>query len=96
MSQVEPTFSLLLVCPDRKGIVAAVATFLSERDASIVEAKQFNDQLTKRFYMRAVFTAVGPRFVALAELRSKFATLASAYEMTWQIEDTIQVEVLWE
>jgi formyltetrahydrofolate deformylase len=88
MSQVEPTFSLLLVCPDRKGIVAAVATFLSEHDASIVEAKQFNDQLTKRFYMRAVFTAVGPRFVALAELRSKFATLASAYEMTWQIEDT--------
>jgi formyltetrahydrofolate deformylase len=90
MSQVEPTFSLLLVCPDRKGIVAAVATFLSEHDASIVEAKQFNDQLTKRFYMRAVFTAVGPRFVALAELRSKFATLASAYEMTWQIEDTAQ------
>ena len=90
MPQVEPTFSLLLVCPDRKGIVAAVASFLSDHDASIVEAKQFNDQLTRRFYMRAVFTAVGPKFVAIEDLRAKFATLASAYEMTWQIEDTAQ------
>jgi formyltetrahydrofolate deformylase len=90
MPVAEPTFSLLLVCPDRKGIVAAVASFLSDHDASIVEAKQFNDQLTRRFYMRAVFTAVGPRFLALAELRVKFAALASGYEMTWQIEDTAQ------
>jgi formyltetrahydrofolate deformylase len=88
MAAVESTFSLLLVCPDRKGIVAAVAGFLSDHDASIVEAKQFNDQLTRRFYMRAVFTAVGPKFLAIENLREKFATLASAYEMTWQIEDT--------
>ncbi|HYJ42547.1 MAG TPA: formyltransferase family protein, partial [Steroidobacteraceae bacterium] len=95
MSQVEATFSLLLVCPDRKGIVAAVANFLSDHDASIVEAKQFNDQLTRRFYMRAVFTAVGPKFIAIEDLRAKFATLASAYEMTWQIEDTVhRVRVL--
>ena len=85
---MEPTFSLLLVCPDRKGIVAAVAGFLSDHDASIVEAKQFNDQLTRRFYMRAVFTAVGPKFVAIEKLREDFAKLASLYEMTWQIEDT--------
>jgi formyltetrahydrofolate deformylase len=80
----------LLVCPDRKGIVAAVAGFLSDRDASIVEAKQFNDQLTRRFYMRAVFTSVGAKFVKLERLRAEFASLASAYEMTWQIEDTAQ------
>ncbi len=88
MTDLVPTFSLLLVCPDRKGIVAAVAGFLSDHDASIVEAKQFNDQLTRRFYMRAVFTAVGPRFVEVEQLRSQFAKLASDYEMTWQIEDT--------
>ena len=88
MSAAEPTFSLLLVCPDRKGIVAAVAGFLSDHDASIVEAKQFNDQLTHRFYMRAVFTAVGPKFLAIEALRAEFARLASEYDMTWQIEDT--------
>ena len=88
MTGIEPTFSLLLVCPDRKGIVAAVAGFLADHDASIVEAKQFNDQLTRRFYMRAVFTSVGPKFVAIEQLRADFATLAGSYEMTWQIEDT--------
>jgi formyltetrahydrofolate deformylase len=90
MSTASPTFSLLLVCPDRKGIVAAVAGFLSDHDASIVEAKQFNDQLTHRFYMRAVFTGVGPKFAALDPLRAKFAVLAKTYDMTWQIEDTAQ------
>jgi len=76
------------VCPDRKGIVAAVAGFLSDHDASIVEAKQFNDQLTRRFYMRAVFTSVGPKFVSIEQLRAEFAKLANNYDMTWQIEDT--------
>jgi formyltetrahydrofolate deformylase len=90
MSTAPRTFSLLLVCPDRKGIVAAVAGFLSDHDASIVEAKQFNDQLTKRFYMRAVFTDVGPKFAGLEQLREKFDVLAKTYGMTWQIEDTAQ------
>jgi len=88
MAGVDSTFSLLLVCPDRKGIVASVAGFLSEHDASIVEAKQFNDQLTRRFYMRAVFTSVGAKFVGIEQLRSEFATLAKTFDMTWQIEDT--------
>jgi formyltetrahydrofolate deformylase len=90
MSTAPRTFSLLRVCPDRKGIVAAVAGFLSDHDASIVEAKQFNDQLTKRFYMRAVFTDVGPKFAGLEQLREKFDVLAKTYGMTWQIEDTAQ------
>ena len=88
MPGIEPAFSLLLVCPDRKGIVAAVAGFLSDHDASIVEAKQFNDHLTRRFYMRAVFTSVGPKFVSLEELRVEFASLADTYDMSWQLEDT--------
>jgi len=87
MSVVENTFCLLLACPDRKGIVAAVANFLAEHDASIVEAKQFNDHLTRRFYMRAVFSAVGPKFVAIENLRAKFSSLAKTFDMSWQLED---------
>jgi len=90
MSVVENTFCLLLACPDRKGIVAAVANFLADHDASIVEAKQFNDHLTKRFYMRAVFSAVGPKFVAIENMRAQFAAMAKTYDMAWQLEDTAQ------
>jgi formyltetrahydrofolate deformylase len=85
-----PVYSLLLVCPDRKGIVAAVAGFLAERDASIVEAKQFNDHIKQRFYMRAVFTAAGPKFPFLEKLREEFASMAGVFEMAWQMEDCAQ------
>ena len=88
MAGVDSTFSLLLVCPDLKGIVAAVAGFLSEHDASIVEANQFNDHLTRRFYMRAVFTSVGSKFAGIEQFRAEFAQVANSYDMTWQIEDT--------
>jgi formyltetrahydrofolate deformylase len=87
MNTNNPSYCLLLVCPDRKGIVAAVAGFLAEHDASFYEAKQFNDQLTGRFYMRAVFTSVGPKFPTLDGMRARFESLAGQYEMTWQLED---------
>jgi formyltetrahydrofolate deformylase len=85
-----PVYSLVLVCPDRKGIVAAVAGFLAERDASIVEAKQFNDHIKQRFYMRAVFTVAGPKFPFLEKLREEFASMAGVFEMAWQMEDCAQ------
>jgi formyltetrahydrofolate deformylase len=81
------TVVLLLSCPDRKGIVAAVSEFLAQRDASICEAKQFNDELTERFYMRAVFRAVGTGFSGLQRLRAEFAPLAAQFGMSWQMED---------
>lgn len=48
-------FILTLSCPDRKGIVAAVANFLARHDASIVDSSQFNDAPTDQFYMRVDF-----------------------------------------
>jgi formyltetrahydrofolate deformylase len=88
MDEHRPSYCLLLVCPDRKGIVAAVAGFLAGHDASIFEAKQFNDQLTGRFYMRAMFNAVGPKFLELEAMRAAFGLLAKQYDMSWQLEDT--------
>ena len=42
-------FILVLACPDRKGIVAAVANFLVESNCSIVDSSQFNDAGGERF-----------------------------------------------
>ncbi|RYG17096.1 MAG: ACT domain-containing protein, partial [Caulobacteraceae bacterium] len=47
---------LTLSCPDRRGIVAAVSTFLLERGANISDAQQFGDATTDtKFFMRVVF-----------------------------------------
>ena len=74
---------LTITCPDRVGIVAAVSTFLSGRDAFITEAQQYGDPVTGRFFMRWVFLRVG----SLDELRQAFAAIAERFEMVWQMHD---------
>ena len=48
-------FVLTLACPNRPGIVAAVAGHLSEAGLNILDAQQFDDTETDRFFMRVVF-----------------------------------------
>ena len=43
MSQGSPTATLLLSCPDQKGLVAAVSTFLFEGEGNIIHADQHTD-----------------------------------------------------
>ena len=50
-----PRYVLRLSCPDRKGIVHAVAGALLEVDANICENAQFGDELAGRFCMRTLF-----------------------------------------
>ena len=47
--------TLTLHCPDRPGIVAAVAAALLTAGANITQAQQFNDTATGHFFMRVVF-----------------------------------------
>src|SRR5262245_47776246 len=46
------TATLLITCPDRKGIAAAVAGFLYENDANILHADQHQDAECGLFLMR--------------------------------------------
>jgi formyltetrahydrofolate deformylase len=47
---------LTLSCPDRPGIVAAVAGLLADHGGNIVESQQYGDPVTGRFFMRVQFT----------------------------------------
>jgi formyltetrahydrofolate hydrolase len=48
-------YILNLSCPDRIGIVAAVAGFLAERQGNILASAQFDDRSSNRFFMRVEF-----------------------------------------
>jgi len=50
-------YVLTLSCPDRPGIVSAVSMFLAHNGQNILDAQQFDDIESKRFFMRVVFTA---------------------------------------
>ena len=75
---------LTLSCPDSRGIVAAVATFLAERGGNILDAQQYDDDETGTFFMRVVFQ---PAADDLDGLRTEFEPLAQRFRMRWQLRD---------
>jgi formyltetrahydrofolate deformylase len=75
---------LTLSCPDQRGIVASVAATLFERGANILDAMQYDDEETGRFFMRVVFDpGAGERDA----LRQALADLAGRYAMDWRLRE---------
>ncbi|HEY8381049.1 MAG TPA: formyltetrahydrofolate deformylase [Microvirga sp.] len=77
---------LTLACPNRPGIVASVAGHLFEAGCNILDAQQFDDVETDRFFMRVVFNPVDGEPDA-ASMSAAFAPLAERFAMTWAIRD---------
>ena len=50
---------LTLSCPDRIGIVAAVANLLLANECNIIDSAQFGDAQNQRFFMRVYFAVPG-------------------------------------
>jgi formyltetrahydrofolate deformylase len=79
------SYVLVVKCPDRKGVVAAVSGFLADNDASIVESNHFNDAGADEFYMRTVFRADGPDMPPLEALEKGFDLIARRFHMKWSL-----------
>src|ERR1700710_1181067 len=77
-------FVLTLSCPDRPGIVSAVSTFLAHNGQNILDAQQFDDVETKKFFMRVVFTAADLA-VELAGVQTAFTAIAARFSMGWKM-----------
>jgi len=80
-------FILTLACPEQRGIVHAVSSYLLEHGCDIIDNRQFGDRKTGRFFMRVHFvteSASGAAPDAVA-LRADFASLAETYQMSWQL-----------
>ena len=75
-------FILTLSCPDRPGITSRVTSFLFENGGNVLEAQQFNDRESDRFFMRVEFEDGS---ASADTLRSAFADLASEFAMDWKL-----------
>jgi len=82
-------YTLTLSCPDKVGIVAAVSGFFAQHGGWIVEASYHADTQTSRFFMRQEVLADSLPFEA-ADLRTRFAVVAQAFGMDWQLSDSSQ------
>lgn len=75
---------LTIACPDRKGIIASVTTFLAQHGANILEANQHSDLADKAFFMRVQFELEGMD-LERAAIGPAFAQVAAPFEMDWQL-----------
>ncbi len=77
---------LTISCPDRPGIVAAVTTVLAAEGGNILDAQQFDDVETGRFFMRVVFEATQEA----QQLRDALAATARNFAMTLSLRPNQQ------
>ncbi|WP_033921687.1 formyltetrahydrofolate deformylase [Sphingomonas sp. 37zxx] len=77
-------FTLRLSCLDQTGLVARVAGFLAGNGGNIVDAQQFDDAQSGRFFMRVVFDLADGRHDAAA-LSQAFAPLAEEIGAEWKL-----------
>jgi formyltetrahydrofolate deformylase len=85
-SSVYRTARLLISCPDRPGIVAAVSSFLFEHGANIVSSDQHStDPEGGRFFMRMEFSTAGMD-LQRDRLEAAFEQdVADRFEMSWRM-----------
>jgi formyltetrahydrofolate deformylase len=79
------TAILLIHCPDRKGLVASISTFLYEHGANILHADQHQDVRHALFFMRVEYSLDGfdldrEQFVA------SFTPIAERFSIRWRLE----------
>ena len=79
------TAILLIDCPDRKGIVAAVSDFLYRHRANILHADQHQDGDLGLFLTRVEWDVDDFRLSA-SEFKKAFAPIAKQFRMRWQLE----------
>jgi formyltetrahydrofolate deformylase len=76
---------LTISCADVPGIVARVSGTLFDHGANVLEAQQFDDQESGRFFMRVVFD---PGQNSAEMLRAALEPVAQQYGMDWNLRDT--------
>ncbi|NQD54257.1 formyltetrahydrofolate deformylase [Pseudomonas sp. CM25] len=83
-------FILKISCPATSGIVAAVTSYLAGNACYIGEMAQFDDELSGKFFMRAVFRFNDGHEGDIAQLKAGFEDVAQAFGMQWELYDTRQ------
>jgi formyltetrahydrofolate deformylase len=80
------TATLLIDCPDRKGLVVAILNFLvAQYDVNILNADQHQDTELGLFFMRVEFATDSPACTP-TNFAEAFESLAIGLKLNWRIE----------
>ena len=80
------TATLLVCCPDRKGLVAALAQVLYGHGANILDADQHTDPVAGQFFQRIKFD-MSELHTDRRSLETAVAEVAQRFSMSWRLCD---------
>jgi formyltetrahydrofolate deformylase len=80
------TAVLLVDCPDAKGIVASISSFLYSQGANILSSDQHQDNEIGLFFMRVEFDLTDFT-LELRDFAHEFQPIADRFRMHWRVED---------
>ncbi len=83
---MEQTATLLVCCPDRKGLVAALAQLLYGHGANILDADQHTDPIAGQFFQRIKFD-LSELHTDRTSLEAAISEVAARFSMSWRIAD---------
>jgi formyltetrahydrofolate deformylase len=86
---VRDTATLLIDCPDQRGIVAAVSEFLYRHGANIVHADQHQDAELQLFFMRVEWE-LADFTLPLDQFAAAFAEISARFAMKYRLERSTQ------
>lgn len=82
------SYVLTVSCGAARGIVAAIATYLSDMGCNITDSAQFDDQERQRFFMRVTVTSEAG--ADLPTIATGFATTAAQFAMSYTFHDAAE------
>lgn len=83
------TIRLLISCPDARGIIAAVTSFVADHGGNVLDADQHSDKQHAEFFMRVEIDPVGFTLSA-ANFEAAWRPLADRYRMQWRVAWRVQ------
>ena len=84
MAAAKPTAILLVACPDQRGIVAALSTFITRNNGNIIALDQYVDVEESAFFARMEWELEGFAF-PLGEFPARFAPVADPLRIAWTL-----------
>lgn len=78
---------LLISCPDHRGIVARVSTFLFENNGNVIDSNQHIDEQTNTFFMRIEWS-LNDFVIEKDRIADAFAPIADQFDMSWELSFT--------
>ena len=89
MATPPPTAILLVCCPDQRGIVAALSSFITQHNGNIIALDQYVDTEEGVFFARMEWELAGFAF-PLDQFAAHFAPVAQPRQIAWSLHRSDQ------